>query len=47
MPMIGGVERPSVCSTDPAKVPWWDSTRPMAAINGQVMWQVAGRAAAA
>jgi hypothetical protein len=47
MPMIGGVERPSVCSTDPAKVPWWDSTRPMAAINGHVMWQLAGRAAAA
>jgi hypothetical protein len=37
MPMIGGVERPSTDSTAPAKRPWLDSTRPMAAINGQAM----------
>jgi hypothetical protein len=47
MPMIGGVERPSACSTAPAKRPWLDSTRPMAATNGQARWHAAGLAAAA
>ncbi|MGY1762344.1 hypothetical protein ACI79N_13000 [Geodermatophilus sp. SYSU D00805] len=47
IPMIRGVDRPSVCSTAPAKRPWLDSTRPMAATSDQLMPQSAGAAAAA
>jgi hypothetical protein len=47
MPMIGGVERPSVWSTAPANRPWLDSTRPMAAMSDQEMWHAAGLPAAA
>jgi hypothetical protein len=47
MPMIRGADRPSVCSTAPAKRPWSDSTRPMAATSDQSMPQPAGAAVAA
>src|SRR4051812_37548296 len=47
IPTIGGVDRPSARSTEPAKRPWLDSTRPMAAIRGHVMWHDAWLAAAA
>jgi hypothetical protein len=47
LPMIGGIERPSACRTAPAKRPWLDSTRPMAATRGQLMWHAAGLAWAA
>jgi hypothetical protein len=45
--MMRGADRPSVCSTAPAKRPWLDSTRPMAATSDQLMPQSAGAAAAA
>src|SRR4051812_11042475 len=47
IPMIGGVDVPSVCSTDPENWPWLDSTRPIAATSDQLRWQPAGLAAAA
>ena len=47
IPTIGGVDRPSARSTEPAKRPWLDSTRPMAAISGHVMWHDAWLPAAA
>jgi hypothetical protein len=47
IPTIGGADLPSVCSTAPAKRPWLDSTRPIAAISVQAMPQSAGATEAA